>query len=140
MTSSSFDYWVSLYLKGDELDPSIVSAALLATPSESHFKGEKWTTASGRVVVERTGLWVLTERSSSGELAPVLQLLLNRIDHAVGLMDVDTVSEAFIDVFVGVDARDDGGGSFEFELGPQELNHLSRLGVPVRIKVDVVPK
>ena len=44
----------------------------------------------------------------------------------------------FLDVFIAIDADTDGGGTCEFELTPQDVAELTRLGLPVRFTVTVV--
>jgi hypothetical protein len=54
------------------------------------------------------------------------------------LANLDGVQDAYIDVFVAVDANDDGGGTWEAELGAESIERLVGLGISVRFTAAVV--
>ena len=132
-------YKVSIYLLGDELDPDSVTALLGLKPDEFHRKGKRWTTSTNREVIERTGIWVVSAKTTSNDLNRVIGDVASKIDaNAPFLMQLPGVEEAFLDVFIAIDADTDGGGTCEFELTPQDVAELTRLGLPVRFTVTVV--
>lgn len=47
---------ISVYLKGDGLDPEDLTVRLGTKPTRAHAKGERWTTPTNGEVVEKTGL------------------------------------------------------------------------------------
>ena len=110
MNDSKLEYEVSIYLKGDCLDPNTISNRLGVEPTRSHRKGDKWITSSGAVVTERTGLWVLS-MSRAKDVSSALHgassgLRLNQIKP----LDSFGIDDAFIDIFISSDVDDNGGG------------------------------
>lgn len=133
-------YKVSIYLLGDELNPDSVTVLLGVEPNESHRKGKRWTTSTNKEVIERTGIWVVSAKTTSNDLHRVLGDVTSKIDENAPLLkELAGVDEAYLDVFIAIDADTDGGGTCEFELSPQDLAELGRLELPVRFTVTVVP-
>jgi hypothetical protein len=56
------------------------------------------------------------------------------------LLSIDGVEEAYFDVFVAINADEDGGGTCEFQLSKENLCALERIGVPAHFTVAVVKK
>ena len=141
MSASDYLIQVSVYFKGDLLEPNAWTAWLGATPTESHRKGHRWITVSGAEVVEKTGLWALTVKSSSGELSYALGELRKKISRPMISPEPESsVEEAYIDIFVAVDAEAGGGGTSEFEMTAKCVNLLAGFGLPVRYTISIVPE
>lgn len=131
---------VSLYVKGDLLNPGDVTSALGVNPSEAHRRGDKWLTKTKKEVVERTGLWAITVSVDSDDLSAVLLDLVARIPGAAGLSKVPGVEESYLDVFIAIDADEDGGATCEFALSQECQLTLLRFGVPIRFTIAAVRK
>lgn len=132
---------VSLYLRGDNLDPNIVSKELGITPTSSHVKGEKRITSTKREYVAKIGVWALTVDSESRALSDHISLLASKIKVDGTLMrSIEGVQEAYIDIFIATDADEGGGGTFEFEMSQENISTLGRLNLPVRYEVTSVKK
>ncbi len=132
---------VSLYLRGDNLDPNIVSKKLGITPTTSHVKGGKRITSTNREYVAKIGLWAISVDSESRELSDHVSLLVSKIKVDGTLMrSIEGVQEAYIDVFIAKDADEDGGGTFEFEMSQENISALGRLNLPIRYEVALVNK
>jgi len=137
--SDDYLYRVSVYLKGDGLDPDAVTSLLAVNPTQSHRKGDKWLTSTRKEVVEKTGLWSLSVEPGSRDLSEILGELSSKIcKKNDSLANVSGVEEAYVDVFVAVDADDLGGGGCEFELDVPCVRALSNLQLPIRFTVTVV--
>ena len=141
MKTSSPKYEISLYLRGTDLNPLHVSNILGIEATRSHSKGHKSITSKGREIIAKTGLWGLSAEGDTNDIAALFSDLLSKIEPGISqLANAQKVEEAYVDVFATLDAEDDGGGTFEIELGVDELGGLSRLKIPVRLTLAVVRK
>ena len=133
-------YQLSVYLKGDALDPSELTALLCVEATKSHAKGKRWFTSNQKEVVEKTGLWTLVLQGSDGE---ELSALVSRMKIALGnravLLDrLPGVQEAYLDVLALIDADEHGGGTCEFDLDMQSIADLHSIGLRVQFTIAVV--
>ena len=132
---------VALYLRGDDLDPAQVSQLLGLEPTKSQRKGEERLTSTNRKITAKVGLWALVAESKSNDLSVLIDELTSKIGDraAAPLPSIPGVQEAFLDVFIAIDAdREDGGGTCEFQLSTEDLHSLKRVGVATRFTVAVV--
>ena len=139
MTGSQPTHEVSLYLKGIGLNPDELTRRLGIAPTRARKKGETWMTSTGKQVVERTGQWVLTIRSSD-DLSASLGELVAMTGRDAPLSELPGVDEAYFDIFVAVDADDRGGGSVEFEMSVVTAVAIGKLALPVQFSAAVIPK
>lgn len=139
MSDSGYLYKVAVYVKGDDLEPSDLTAKLNVEPTQSHRKGDKWLTSTGREVIEKTGLWSLSVDTSSGELSDIIYELgsMLKID-GEPLAHVSGVDEAYLDIFIATDANG-GGGECQFHLDEKCILALNKFQLPVRFTIAVVP-
>ena len=132
---------VTLYLRGEDLEPEQVSQLLGLEPTKSQRKGEERFTSTNRKVTAKVGLWALEAESKSNDLSVLVNELASKIDDraAVLLPSIPGMQEMFLDVFIAIDAdREDGGGTCEFQLSAEDLHSLKRVGVATRFTVAVV--
>jgi len=131
---------LSIYLKGDALDPEKLTAMLGVDATKSHAKGKRWITTAQREVIEKTGLWALVLRGNDDEglSGLVLRMRASLGNRSVSLDALPGVQEAYLDVLVMVDADDDGGGACEFALNKTSIAYLNAIGLPVQFTVAVV--
>ncbi|HSX61106.1 MAG TPA: DUF4279 domain-containing protein [Tahibacter sp.] len=125
---------VSLFLKGDKLEPGVITSRLCIEPTRSHRKGDVETTSAGSRVTRRRGLWVLkVERQNLSDAITELAALLP--GPAVNFFDFPGVDECFIDVFVSGEAEEYGCGESEFCCDVQSIAALAALHLPVQFTV-----
>lgn len=133
-------YQLTVYLKGDSLDPNELTALLCVEATKFHAKGRRWITSSQKEVVEKTGLWTLTMQGGEDD---ALSTLVSRMKVALGrggapLNRLPGVQTAYLDVLALVDADEDGGGTCEFSLDMQSIEDLNSIGLPVQFTIAVV--
>lgn len=129
----------SLYLHGDSLDPSRVSSLLGLVPARARRKGEAEKTASGSVVVARTGVWVSEAASKAATFEEqVAELLRPLQSFERDLQTIKGVDYAYISIFIGVAASDNFEPMVDFALDARVIADMSRLGLMCRITVSVV--
>lgn len=141
MTERDYTFEVAVYLRGDALDPNHVSELLGVAPSKAQYKGETRQTSTNQNFVTKIGLWALVAQSKSSDLFELIDELTSKIKKSgVSLLEIDGVQEAYADVFIAMDADEDGEGTCEFQLTPENLKALDCLGIPTRFTVAVVKK
>ncbi|MFO3797917.1 MAG: hypothetical protein ACK8QZ_11660 [Anaerolineales bacterium] len=125
---------LTLFLKGDALDPHLLTDLLGVQPTKAHAKGRVWTTSGGTEVTEKNGLWML---SLTGGLSDVSSLILRL--HAVieksgrPALQLPGVSEAFVDFLVMAPALPSGGADCHLSINNTSVIALGELGLPVEI-------
>lgn len=138
MKTDDYKVIVALYLRGEDLAPDSVTTALGINPSRSQRKGEKRVTSTNREYVTKIGMWGLISDADSNLIADHITRLASLVKlDANALCGVAGVQEAYIDIFVAAIANEDGEGSCEFELSPDNLTDLERMGLPVRLTVTL---
>jgi hypothetical protein len=131
-------YQVALYLRGDVLDPDQVTSLLGVQPSKAHRKGEERRTPTNQKYLTKIGLWSLAAKSG-GELSELLDELSRQLSGVEEpLKSLAGVQDAYVDIFIAVDADNEGGGTWEAELSADSIRRLSALGLPMRFTATVV--
>ena len=130
---------VGLYLRGDDLDPALVSKVLGMSPSRSQRKGEKRVTSTNKEYTTRIGLWALFSETDSNVLSDhFAQLVLKLGTNGDTLRNIPGVEEAYFDVFMARTADEDGGGTFEFDFDAEQLAAISNFGISIKFEIAVV--
>lgn len=142
MNSSPIKFDVVLYVRGVDLDPHCISTLLGVEASRCQVKGQRSWTTHGTEVVAKMGLWALSAEGNDADVVALIANLVGRVggSNVPKLAGVPEVEDVYVDVFATMDAEDEGGGTFEFELGAAEIAALSRLSVPVKFSLAVVRK
>lgn len=129
---------VSLYFRGDHLNPENVSQNLNLSPSSSQRKGEKKITKTNEYV-SKIGVWELGVDCDSQKLSAHIDKLTTMVrKDSILSQDIQGVEESYVDVFIATDSDEDGEGTIEFELSEENISALARWKVPVRFTVAVV--
>lgn len=127
-----------IFLRGENLDPELVSSMLSLTPSSSQKKGEKRISSSNNEYFTQIGVWEIAATSKSDLLSDHIEELTSKVGmYGTALLDIEGVEEAYADVFIGVEAEEEGEGTCGFELSGENLRALTQLGLPVRFTVSI---
>lgn len=130
---------VTLYLRGDLLDPNQVTSMLGVEGSKMKKKGETWLTSTGKEVTPKTGLWSLKVKDRSLSLSEQISWLEQQLIAATHIpLEIPGVDEAEISVFIALGENDRGGGDYESELSAANLAWLSSLKIPVSLTLTYV--
>ena len=70
---------IAFYVKGDALEPEQVSSQLGLEPLRAHRKDQVKVTSSGEQYSTKTGLWMFSIKSDSGDIEPMLFELLSKL-------------------------------------------------------------
>src|SRR5687768_13867222 len=98
---------VSLYLRGRDLDPEVITALLNTQPTHQHRRGEKQTTTQGRVLNRKSGLWAVEPKCDSINMDEHVALLIEMTIHLrealktkqLSLTKLPGVEDAYLDIF-----------------------------------------
>lgn len=134
------NFIISLYLKGDGLDPDLLTVLLGVDPTQAHRKGSKWTTSSGKQVVEKTGLWAFTANVDENFSEEFFALIFRLTAKAGALNDLPGVEYAYFDIFVATSPGDGGRSDAHLSLDDKCISRLQLSGVPVNITFAAIPE
>ena len=97
MSKRECNYDVAIYLRGDMLDPDLVSAELGITPSRSQRKGGP--KSGNREFLAKIGIWVLEAKTQSDNLVVLIEELVSKLNvRGSSLLSVSGVDEVYLDV------------------------------------------
>lgn len=126
----------SLYLRGHDLDPAVVSVKLGVSATCSQRRGETKLTSTNHEVTTKIGMWGLTAITESQTLSDHIEELASRVTITGDFIrSIPGVQEAYIDIFVAPTFDKDDDPSCEFELNEQDVVALRRINLPVRFTV-----
>jgi Domain of unknown function (DUF4279) len=131
---------VALYVRGDALDPELVTQLLGVEPTKMQKKGQEFVTPSGREFATKIGLWSLVIQSESTSLDEHLTMLLSALAGRKGIDSIPGVEDAYVDVFVALASDKDGDANCALSVGPAALEGLATLGLPLRISMTAGPE
>ncbi len=80
------DYFsVSIFIRGDDLDPALVSKQIGVNPTDSQYKGKTTITKTGHKVVAKTGVWRLNSYVTKQCLSDQIIDLASKIESTSAL-------------------------------------------------------
>ena len=124
---------VAIYLRGNELDPAVVSKVLGIEPSRSQKRGG-FKHRSTRFIA-KIGVWALKISSDSRLVENMIDELLQKIGHPPQPLDkIEGVEDAHLDIFIAW--KDGPNESVEFSLTQDHLAKLNQLGLSTCFTVD----
>lgn len=127
---------VALYLRGDALDPALVTAILKVEPTKAHKKDEKRRIASGKEVISKTGLWELTSKEQSTSVSKQLSWIQEKFNFFDNpLFTLPGVEDAELSVFIALGTGKDGAETYEAGLSATQISWLCALGAKLSLTV-----
>jgi hypothetical protein len=132
---------VSLYLRGEKVDPDRITKILGVTPSRGRRKGQTELTSTNQQITAKTGVWRFStdDELDSPILAEHIELLRSRFGYSwTNLSSLPDVQEAYVDIFMAVDAEKEGTNTCHFTLTPLSLLDLQQTGLPTQFTVAVI--
>lgn len=130
----------SIYLKGDDLDPDVITRLLGVSATRAHRRGETRVGASGREVARSTGLSRVTSDFTAVDdvSSAIYRLVTHLLARGQRIADLPGVEEAYVDVFIAQETDDEGGRTFEFVMERETVDTLNKLELPVRFTIAAV--
>jgi hypothetical protein len=128
---------LALYLRGEQLDPTALTALLEVTPSTTRTRGQTRVLSSGQSVVTKIGVWHLKVRA--GSPTECVSALASRFGGRLpDLSRLPGVEDAFLDMLVLFDPDKNQGSDVRVEWAPAALRQLAECGLPLQITFGVV--
>ena len=127
----------ALYLRGEFLDPQLVTKSIGVEPSRAQKKDDVSFTSTGHKVVAKLGLWALIVELDSSSLDNHIKLLAELLPFELSYSSIVGVEEAYVDIFVAMASDADGDAYCTFELSPRSLDALARLKLPFHMTITV---
>ena len=132
---------ISVFIKGDNLVPGEITAALGVEPTESQTRGDIWTSPRGKTYVRDTGVWIwgTKEDSETATIADGVNKLAGQFGSvAERFSTLPGVEFSWLDVFICGESSEGGSQEVKFTLTTETLSQLSEIGLPVEITVGTV--
>lgn len=131
---------VTLYVRGQKLDPDTVTKLLGADPTWVQRDGDVQKLPSGNQAVSRTGLWEKTISTDGGNIEDMLNLLLSEVAPSISLIPtLANVTGAYFDVFVARSIDAAGQPDVLLSLDSKTLAALAAAGIPIQMTIAAVP-
>ena len=135
---------VSLYLRGPDLDPEVITAILGTQPTYRHKRGEKSITSTGRTVDPKTGVWAIRPVSESevmddhvGLLEEKAGSLLESLSkQELSFATLPGVKDAYLDIFYIQMKSGSDSHEQEFSLAPASIMKLAKFNLPIMFTID----
>jgi len=122
----------SLFLRGDDLKPEIISERLGISSDRQQTRGEEHTSKSGKSVIRRIGLWQIEVSERTLEIDSLVSAVLSRVPIVDGgLSALPSVQEAYLDLFVA----EEEGCTRTIILSPVIMNRLNELGLALHLTI-----
>src|SRR5262245_41589276 len=115
---------VSLYLKGAKLDPDQITKTLGVMPSRGRREGQTELTSTNQQITAKIGVWRFStdDELDSPVLAEHIELLRSRFGSMwTNLSNLPNVEQAFVDIFMAVDAEKENTNTCYFTLTPKTI-------------------
>ena len=134
---------VNLYLYGADLNPDTVTGVLGINPTFASRRGETRTTSTGKMVVQKTGVWGYSISVRSEDLNGSMRSLLEQLVRALGnreeiLQCLPMAETGFIEILFSM-ISDKGSVGCEVELSTSEVKALCSFGLPLRLTLLASP-
>jgi hypothetical protein len=127
---------LTLYLRGRDLDVTVLTANLGTTPSSAKMRGADRMTSHGPVKA-KVAVWVLgVEAATPSGCVDSLAIRLG--GRLPDLSQLPGVEEAFLDMFVTFEPGKDAGSETELEWNSGALQQLAGAKIPLLITFAVV--
>ena len=122
---------ISIYLRGDSLNPVLVSDTLGILPTRQQKKGE-FTSPSERYIA-KIGLWAVSIESNYNGIASSLEELLQMFKNVkMPLTNIDGVDEAHIDILFTGEEVGEVRQTAEVMLSIAQIRVIKDLGLGIQ--------
>lgn len=132
---SESPFMVTLYFRGDNLDPELITKCLGVSPTKTLRKGDERTGGQSRTYINRVGIWALQAATTSTALSDHIEELILKVPTLKDARGIYGVDEMFIDVFLCFERTPDSD-SYEFTLTEKNLKETANLEVPILFTVS----
>lgn len=129
---------VTLYLKGENLDPKAVSACLGAEEGSTMRKKEElYSIGLGRRVASKIGLWALESNIDDDSLSGKIAWLRNRLANLKSCpLEIPGVEYIELDLYIELGADDHGDGKYASVMQAEDIRWINEIGACVSVNLS----
>jgi hypothetical protein len=127
-----------VWLRGDLLEPSSVTALLGIEPTDAGRKGGVVRASAETELGRKMGFWRFTVKETNVRFEPAIAQALSAFDQVqVNLRSIAGVTDAFLDVFGagGPTVQTNGG---YFSLSVEQVARIAVLGLSVEVSISII--
>jgi hypothetical protein len=141
-TANHISYYIGLYIRGEMLDPTLVSRVLDKEPDYLHKTGDKFPLRSGGFGTRNISIWSLSIKGEKKDINDAInhfcELHLEKFElfsnSGGSILNIEGVDEAYVDILV---LAPDNKKSIFFNIGQKEIQILAKFGVSIDFNVKV---
>lgn len=126
----------AIWLRGEHLDPDLITARLGITPTSTRRKGQVHHTSAGTAITAPVGIWKLHVHGDGSDFQPTISTLLSLFSHIdQGLMTLPRVADPLLDIYGAADRGEDHDAAY-LSLSPQQVQRLAALDLAVDVSLS----
>lgn len=128
--SIKMDVTIAVYLRGDALNPRVITSAVGVESTTAHAKGDIAMSSGREKAFQKTGVWIWRSEplELENELADAVNVLSRKFSR--DLSGLPGVEDAWVDVLL-LEPQGSSREEQTFGLAPSDLVELAKLGLPV---------
>jgi hypothetical protein len=128
---------VSLYIKGDNLDPNLVTQKLQLLPTRTKKKGNIYVNLTGNKRTDKNGSWCLEIEQKSLRVEEHIQDLLNKLKHIDTIPDFKDMEDIYLDILVVLN-KNIKNNEYSFNIDHSMLKNIYLLGIPIQTTISYI--
>lgn len=129
---------VSLWLRGEHLEPNAITEMIGCAPSQSWCRGDEHTTSRGRIVTRKVGIWRLNADSRNADFLKQISEILSKIQTKTNLIEIGLgIDEAELSIFEAQDLHPGENYRASVQLDTQLISEIYRLGISLSFEIQV---
>jgi hypothetical protein len=142
-TADHISYFIAFHIRGEMLDPELVTRILDKEPDYQQKNGEKFPLRTGNFGTRNISIWRLCVKGERKDINDAIQCfyelhaekILYFVNGGGSILNIEGVEEAYIDILA---LTPKNKKSIFFSIGQKEIKLLSQFGVSVdfNIKID----
>jgi len=126
-----------IYLRGEDLDPDVITATLGIEPTSATKRGDVRHTSSGRQIVARLGLWKYIVYADAAKFEPTFEEVLSIFSAVkIDLKSLPGVTDAVFDIF-GTGYRTASSDAGYFSVSAEQIQRLSELNLSLDTHISI---
>jgi hypothetical protein len=131
---SNSQHTVAIYLHGEALSPTFITALLESRPTLQWSKGDQSITSTGHLIERASGLWCLRWQDHSQDYEKSIEEAINFLKaRDVCLSHIDGVDRAVLSIFVGI-SREVENSTIRIEFTTSIMKLLEKHGLSLEIE------
>lgn len=128
---------VTLYLKGDKLNPHLTSVSLGVEGTTMRAKGEMYSIGAGRQASSKIGVWALESNSDDDSLSGKISWLKIALANATSRpFEIPGVENIDLDIYIELGRNANGDGAYASTMQAEDIKWINEIGAFVSINLS----